>query len=64
VEHGLDGIAFRGIGNIVKKYGYKTIFVQSSKRRSYRLDSVSGASCFHRYNSCSLCRFTEKFQKI
>jgi phosphoglycerol transferase MdoB-like AlkP superfamily enzyme len=46
VGHGLDGIAFRGIGNIVKKYGYKTIFVRSSKRRSYRLDSVAKASGF------------------
>jgi phosphoglycerol transferase MdoB-like AlkP superfamily enzyme len=46
VGHGLDGIAFRGIGDIVKKYGYKTIFVQSSKRRSYRLDSVAKVSGF------------------
>ncbi len=43
---GLDAMNFRGMGDIVKKYGYKTIFVQSSKRRSYRLDSIAKASGF------------------
>jgi hypothetical protein len=42
----LDAMNFRGMGYIVKKYGYKTIFVQSSKRRSYRLDSIAKASGF------------------
>ncbi|GBD04100.1 Lipoteichoic acid synthase [bacterium HR19] len=43
---GLDNIKFSGIGEILKRKGYKTIFIQSSHRRSYRLDSIAKSSGF------------------
>jgi len=43
---GLDNIKFSGIGEILRRNGYKTIFVQSSHRRSYRLDSIAKSSGF------------------
>ncbi len=46
VSFGLESVKFLGIGEILKKNEYKTIFIQSSKRRSYRLDSLAKASGF------------------
>lgn len=46
VGFGLEALNFKGIGTILRKYQYKTIFVQSSKRNSYRLGSLAKASGF------------------
>ncbi len=46
IGFGLEGLKFKGIGEILREHGYKTIFIQSSKRRSYRIDSLAMASGF------------------
>ena len=37
------------LGNIAKKNGYSTIFVQSLKRRSFRIDAIAGSTGFDQF---------------
>ena len=49
---GLEMYDVPKIGQIVKDRGYSTVFVQSSKRQSYRMDSVARATGFDAYYGC------------
>ena len=46
---GLEAINFPRIGNMLKDNGYETIFIQSSRRRSYRTDAIARATGFNQY---------------
>ncbi len=41
IGNGLEVSAISKLGEIARKNGYRTIFVQSSRRRSFRLDAVA-----------------------
>ncbi|MEW6077818.1 MAG: sulfatase-like hydrolase/transferase [Thermodesulfobacteriota bacterium] len=47
---GLEQSNMTKIGKVAKDHGYATIFVQSSRRRSYRLDAVAGHLGFEHYS--------------
>ncbi|MBI4746485.1 MAG: sulfatase-like hydrolase/transferase, partial [Deltaproteobacteria bacterium] len=38
---GLEASNFPKIGNILREKGYETIFMQSSRRRSFRVDAIA-----------------------
>lgn len=46
---GLEANNFPRIGNILKSKGYETIFMQSSRRRSFRVDAIARATGFEQY---------------
>ena len=49
IGYGLELSKFLGLGHIADKQGYSTIMIQSSKRRSYRMNSISKATGFSEY---------------
>ena len=46
---GLEASNFPKIGNILRDNGYETIFTQSSRRRSFRVDAIARATGFEYY---------------
>ena len=46
---GLERVRLSYLGTILKKNGYETLAMQSSKRRSFRIDSVAKIAGFDRY---------------
>ena len=46
---GLEAGNFPKIGNILRDNGYETIFTQSSRRRSFRVDAIARATGFEYY---------------
>ena len=46
---GLEVSNFSKLGKLAKNNGYKTIFVQSSRRRSYRIDAIARATGFDEF---------------
>ena len=46
---GLEAGNFPKIGNILRDKGYETIFMQSSRRRSFRVDAIARATGFEYY---------------
>jgi len=46
---GLEVSNFTKIGGLAKKNGYRTLFLQSSRRRSFRVDAVAKAAGFEEY---------------
>ncbi len=49
IGFGLETSNFPKIGNVLKSHGYETIFIQTSKRRSFRMDAVARATGFDSY---------------
>lgn len=46
---GLELSNFTKLGSIANKHGYRTIFIQSSNRRSYRVNAIASATGFEEY---------------
>jgi len=49
IGFGLEAVNFPKIGNTLGEHGYETIFIQTSKRRSFRMDAVARATGFQHY---------------
>jgi phosphoglycerol transferase MdoB-like AlkP superfamily enzyme len=47
--YGLETMKFSHLGELAKKNGYQTLFVQSFRRRSYRMDSIAHTLGFNEY---------------
>ncbi|MBM2839051.1 MAG: Sulfatase protein, partial [Deltaproteobacteria bacterium] len=46
---GLEASNFPKVGDILREKGYETIFMQSSRRRSFRVDAIARATGFEYY---------------
>ena len=46
---GLENSKFSRIGSILKQHNYSTLFVQSSRRTSFHIDSISASAGFENY---------------
>lgn len=46
---GLEVSNFTGMGEVARKNGYRTLFMQSSNRRSFRVDAIASATGFDEY---------------
>lgn len=49
LRQGLEHTRLSGIGTLAARHGYRSLFVQTSKRRSYYLDAVAGMLGFADY---------------
>lgn len=47
--HGIETASISRIGHLFNRAGYETLFIQSSKRRSFRIDAVTAALGFKYY---------------
>lgn len=61
--NGLERHQLEGIGNIASRAGYETLFVQSSTRQSFRMESIARMLGFRHYYGMEDMRITLDYPK-